>query len=155
MLNKETNLDPHAKSYFKLIEISQSIEFRIKILLQEYEITHGQYNILRILKGAKGEPLTAKTIKTRMIVNYPDVTRLVDRLVKKGLVNREKNPENRREVNITLLSKGNKLLLELDPIMKQAAYNFFREQISHNEAVDLTRILSKIALGIKEEIEKK
>ena len=149
MSNKERINDPHASSYFKLLEISQTIESRIKLKLQDYDLTHGQYNILKILKGAKDEPLTAKTIKSRMIVNFPDVTRLVDRLVKKELVLREKNPLNRREVNISLLNKGKDLLEELDPIMKSAAFHFFIDQISVQEANALSDILSKIMPSIK------
>jgi len=140
----------HAQAFFRIIEISQIVEASIKKVLKEYQLTHGQYNILRILRGAKGEAITAKNIKERMILNHPDITRLVDRLLQKGLVERVKNPFNKREVNISLVNKGIELLSILDPLMKKAGFDFFENVISNTEAENLKSILTIITNDIKQ-----
>lgn len=143
------NHSGHADLYFNLIEISQRLELSIKKALKPYGITHGQYNILRILRGKKGEPISAKEIKNKMIVRNPDITRLIDRLVKKDLVIRQMDQINRRKVEISLSENGKKLLLEVDPIMSKATHFFFKDVISFNESNDASQVLLKINQFLK------
>ena len=83
-------------------------------------LTPQQYNVLRILRGAGSAGLPTLTIGDRMIERQPGVTRLIDRLVKKGLVERRRGSEDRRKVLCTLSDRGSVLLDRLDPVVEKA-----------------------------------
>lgn len=82
-------------------------------LMQQYGLTGVLYNVLRILRGA-GEPVTCSTISKRMLTRVPDVTRLIDRLCAKELVERHRTEEDRRLVLVTLTTAGRDLLTRMD-----------------------------------------
>src|SRR5262245_14449734 len=79
------------------------------------EITHGQYNALRILRSGHPKGYPRGEVAARMVERAPDVTRLIDRLERRGLVERARTPEDRR-LSITRITKaGLDLLRRLDP----------------------------------------
>ena len=69
-------------------------------------ISPSQYNILRILRGARPKAAKISEISDRMITRDPDVTRLVDRLIKQGLVRRERDTDDRRVVLVEITAAG-------------------------------------------------
>ena len=69
-------------------------------------ISLGQYNILRILRGARPKAVKISEIAERMITRDPDVTRLVDRLIKQGLARRQRDTEDRRVVLVEITGAG-------------------------------------------------
>lgn len=77
-------------------------------------ISQSQYNILRILRGARPQAVKISEIADRMITRDPDVTRLVDRLIKQGLVRRERDSQDRRVVLVEITAAGLALLARLD-----------------------------------------
>jgi len=79
------------------------------------DLSTSQYNVLRILRGSQRGGLTCGEIGERTIARDPDVTRLVDRLAKRGLVKRARSQADRRVVQVELTQKGLDLLRELDP----------------------------------------
>jgi len=86
----------------------------IQYLKRNEGISQSQYNILRILRGARPKPAKISEIADRMITRDPDVTRLVDRLIKQGLVRRERDSEDRRVVLVEITAKGLQMLSRLD-----------------------------------------
>jgi DNA-binding MarR family transcriptional regulator len=82
-------------------------------------ISPSQYNILRILRGARPKPMKISDIGERMVTRDPDVTRLVDRLIKQGLVRRERDTEDRRVVLVEITGTGLTLLSRLDQQVTQ------------------------------------
>ncbi|MBD0368145.1 MAG: MarR family transcriptional regulator [Flavisolibacter sp.] len=87
---------------------------RIKNFLAREDITHQQYNILRILRGAAPEPLSTLQIRERMLDKMSDTSRIVDRLILKGLVKKCTCPKDKRLVDVTITEKGQQLLKNLD-----------------------------------------
>src|SRR5579872_2033614 len=83
------------------------------------DLTNGQYNVLRILRGSHPNKLTAGEIVERMIARDPDVTRLVDRLLARGLVERERSERDRRVVETGITQEGLAVLAELDAHAKR------------------------------------
>jgi DNA-binding MarR family transcriptional regulator len=77
-------------------------------------ISPSQYNILRILRGARPKAARISEISDRMVTRDPDVTRLVDRLIKQGLARRERDKEDRRVVLVEITGAGLALLSRLD-----------------------------------------
>ena len=82
-------------------------------VFKPYGISPQQYNILRILRGAKGR-MNMHSVKERMIDRAPNATRLTDKLIAKGLVERERCEEDRRIVYVRISEKGLELLKQID-----------------------------------------
>jgi DNA-binding MarR family transcriptional regulator len=86
----------------------------IQYLKRTAGISPSQYNILRILRGARPKAVKISDISDRMITRDPDVTRLVDRLIRQGLVRRERDTDDRRVVLVEVTAAGLALLSRLD-----------------------------------------
>jgi DNA-binding MarR family transcriptional regulator len=89
-------------------------------VIEPHGVTFQQYNVLRILRGAGPDGLPTLTIGQRMIEQTPGVTRLVDRLESKKLVDRVPCPKDRRRVFCRITTEGLALLGELDAPINQA-----------------------------------
>lgn len=85
-----------------------------KFLKATAELTPNQYNVLRILRGSHPTRLACGDIAGRMIARDPDVTRLVDRLNRQGLVTRGRSRRDRRVVEVGITEKGQQILRSLD-----------------------------------------
>lgn len=134
----------HAIAYFNLLKTGSWIEENVKKALKPFDLTHAQLNALYILLENDPEPVSASELKKKILVSNPDVTRLLDRLVKKGYVLRETCPESRRKIDISLTDPGRKLFVEAHHAAKQSIGEFFENQITEDEAIELRRILHKI-----------
>ncbi len=97
-----------------LLRTADLVRARFEEFFEPYGITPQQYNVLRILRGARPDPVPTMTIARRMIERAPGITRLLDRLEVKGLVQRERCADDRRRVLCTISEKGLRLLAELD-----------------------------------------
>jgi DNA-binding MarR family transcriptional regulator len=83
-------------------------------VLKSAGLSHPQYNVLRILRGAGPDGLACREVCERMITRDPDVTRLLDRLEVRGLIARERNKKDRRVVMVRITQGGLRLLRRLD-----------------------------------------
>ncbi len=97
-----------------LITAARILEPWDKFLKANAGLTNNQYNVLRILRGSHPTPLACGDIAGRMVSRDPDVTRLVDRLSRQGLVTRSRGRQDRRVVEVGITGKGRELLRELD-----------------------------------------
>jgi DNA-binding MarR family transcriptional regulator len=88
--------------------------------LKPYDVSLQQFNVLRILRGQKGKPANLSTLNDRMITKMSNTTRLVDKLINKGFVDRIICKSNRRKVEINITNKGQEVLLAMDKAMKNA-----------------------------------
>jgi DNA-binding MarR family transcriptional regulator len=93
---------------------------RISAALKPYGLSHSQYNVLRILRGAGADGLACREIGDRMITRDPDITRLLDRLEARELVTRTRDQQDRRVVMARITPEGLRLLAELDGPMAEA-----------------------------------
>jgi DNA-binding MarR family transcriptional regulator len=88
-------------------------------LIKEHSLTGTQYNVLRILRGAEPAGLPCKGIGDRMISHDPDMTRLLDRMEKRGLITRERQVNDRRVVRTRITADGLAILKKLDaPVLE-------------------------------------
>ena len=97
-----------------LLCTADAIKRSLAHVVEPHGITPQQYNVLRILRGAGSDGLPTLTIGERMVEQTPGVTRLIDRLERKGLVVRTPCPKDRRRVFCQITTKGLGLLEELD-----------------------------------------
>ncbi|TRW23952.1 MarR family transcriptional regulator [Flavobacterium zepuense] len=93
-------------------------------VMKAYDLSPEQFNVLRILRGQKGKPTNMSVIQERMIAKTSNTTRLVDKLLLKGLVKREVCPDNRRKMEITVTQRGLDLLTEIDPKVEENETRF-------------------------------
>jgi DNA-binding MarR family transcriptional regulator len=115
---------------------------RIKMLLEKEDITHQQYNILRILRGSAPTPLSTLQIRERMIDKMSDTSRIVDRLIVKELVEKSTCPKDKRLVDVTITDKGQKLLKKLDA--EADNMDQIMDNLTENESETLNLLLDKI-----------
>jgi len=111
-------------------------------LLKGHGITGPQYNALRILRG-EGQPMQVYQIAERMVTPQSDITRLVDRLEKSGLVKRERCGEDRRVVWVTLTAAGTSIVKKLDrPIVELHNRQF--QHLSQRDLKALNELLFRV-----------
>lgn len=111
--------------------------------LKEHNVTVQQYNILRVLRGYRPKgPFSIGFLKARMLDRYSDVSRIVDKLYLRGLVERKECSADRRQKAIEITEKGLKLLAEMDEIEKKI--DTLLTRLDKKEIVELNRILDKI-----------
>ncbi len=114
---------------------------RVKHVFDKEDITAQQFNILRILRGA-GKPISTLQIRQRMLDKMSDTSRIVDRLVIKGLVKKNVCPEDKRLVDISISDKGKKLLANLDKFEPEMDGIF--QNLNETEIKALNKLLDKI-----------
>ncbi|MBC8753634.1 MarR family transcriptional regulator [Kordia sp. YSTF-M3] len=110
---------------------------------KQYDISGQQFNVLRILKGQKGKPANLATIQERMIDKNSNTTRLIDKLILKGFVERTICPENRRKVEIIITKNGLKLLDVIDPKLNRLEEDIMKP-LTTTEAETLNILLEKL-----------
>ncbi len=142
-IRKETR-SAHALGYFAILRTASRIEVAVKEALRPLDITHAQLNVLSLLAHQHPRPMSAGTIGKGVIVASPDITRLIDRLVKKGLVDRKTCPDNRRQMDITITKDGISLFYKAHTAAKLATGDFFQDKITAAQATELAFILSQI-----------
>ena len=110
---------------------------------QQHGITHDQYNVLRILRGVYPEGHPRGEIAARLISRAPDVTRMLDRLVGRGLVRRGWDPKNRRLSVATITDKGLTLLAEVDQLIVQE-HARYTQGVSDEDLAALRRLCQRM-----------
>ncbi len=116
-------------------------------LIEPQGITAQQYNVLRILRGAGPEGLPTLEIADRMIERAPGITRLLDRLEVKRLVQRERCPTDRRQVTCRITRQGLALLEAMDPVINQADVDLVGS-LDQGEQRELVRLLDRLRRGL-------
>ena len=110
---------PQEELYLSLIRTADMLTRHASRILKEVGISHAQYNVMRILRGAGAEGLPCGEISQRLITRDPDVTRLLDRLATRGLVERGRSSGDRRVVSAKITEAGLALLADLDrPVLE-------------------------------------
>jgi DNA-binding MarR family transcriptional regulator len=104
-----------AEALLSVLRTAAVLEHQLTETLKPYGITHTQYNVLRILRGAGVEGLCGREIAERMVSRVPDVSRLLDRMEEAGLISRERDPGDRRHVTARITRKGLAMLDQATP----------------------------------------
>ena len=115
-----------SRVFVALLKAADSLSQDAERLMKEHGLTGTQYNVLRILRGAEPAGLPCKGISDRMISHDPDMTRLLDRMEKRGLITRERQSDDRRVVKTRITSQGLDILRELDAPVQELHRRQFR-----------------------------
>jgi DNA-binding MarR family transcriptional regulator len=131
----------YQKSIINIIYTYNWTRERLQQIFDKENLTPQQFNILRILRGS-AVPLSTLQIRERMLDKMSDTSRIVDRLVKKGLVKKITNKSDKRLVDVTISEKGKKVLQKMDQFENDIAA--IMKNLSLNEAKTLNKLLDKI-----------
>lgn len=143
ILKSNSFMEPSQKVVLNIMYTQNNIHERFLEILKPYDLSSEQYNVLRILRGQKGNPANMCVIQERMLAKTSNTTRLVDKLLLKELVTRTVCKENRRKIEVSITEKGLSILIELDP----KVINYEKktvQSLSNPELEQLNFLLEKI-----------
>lgn len=127
----------------EIIVLGHQMTDDVSRALKPMDISEPQFNVLRILRGQKGNPITVQDIQSRMIQRTSNVTRIIDKLLNKGFVERSECPTNRRKMDITITEPGLTCLEELDEIVG-ALHEANLNKLNQSELTQLNNLLEKL-----------
>jgi DNA-binding MarR family transcriptional regulator len=126
---------PEEAAFIDLLRTSDLLARGVVQVLKAADLSPTQYNVLRILRGSK-DGLPCGEIAKRMITRDPDITRLLDRLEKRGLISRSREPKDRRMVLTRITAEGLELLARLDEPVRET----HRRQLGHLGRASLRKL---------------
>lgn len=129
-----------------LLYMGNWVQQNANAILEEFELTQQQFNALRILRGQIGverdTSFSTQDLRERLLDKMSDTSRLVDRLVKKGVMHKKPCDHDARRVHLTITEKGMDLLTKIDAQMHRL--DDLVNSISANEAQVVNELLDKI-----------
>lgn len=125
-----------------LLYVGSWLKMEVNQVLEPFDLTQQQFNVLRILRGSFPIPISTAEIRERMLDKMSDASRLVDRLCAKGWVDKKTSEDDKRLVNVLISEAGMELLRKIDEKMKDL--DKILQVISEEEAKTLNEILDKI-----------
>ena len=141
---KQSHFESTAQeALLNILVCSNHIRSRIEAVCLKQGITHAQFNVLRILNGKYPEGYPRGDIINRMIEPAPDVTRLIDRLIKQGLVKRFTSDQDRRLSLTKITKKGRGVLKKINPKI-DSLFKIVSDKINKTERKQLSVLLEKI-----------
>jgi DNA-binding MarR family transcriptional regulator len=137
---------PHHEALLALMLANASLEAMLDEAFEGTGLTQPQYNVLRILNGIYPGAHARGEIARRMMRRAPDLTRMLDRLVKMGLVEREKGEQDHRQSLARITAKGRELLETMHPKIMHVN-QLFSDRMTAGEARTLADLLEKVYAG--------
>ncbi len=131
-----------SRTIIHIILVHNKINEQLGRALKPFGVSLQQFNVLRILRGQKGKPANLSTLNERMVTKMSNTTRLVDKLLSRGYVEREVCESNRRKVEISITPKGSKMLLKMDEVMRKTEAELLGD-LPENELEQLNSLLNK------------
>ena len=131
------------QAIYEIITTGHWITDEVTKTLKEFGVTEPQYNVLKILKGAKGKPVTVGGILENMVQRSSNITRIVDKLVAKNFAKRTECPTNRRKMDIVITPTGLSILEKLDKKV-QAFHKPYFEKLNSEELETLKNLIQKL-----------
>lgn len=142
---------PQVEGALNIIYTANWLEQVTREYLKPHEISPEQYNVLRILRGHHPEAYALQEIRERMLNRWSNVSRLVEKLRKKGYLIRRPMESNRRKVEIKITDEGLEFLDRLKEL--PIAGDFFDKGLNPEQARQLTSLLDTFRSNIEELIE--
>ena len=140
-INQRAFKSENQRAIINLIFTYNWLTEKLKIIFDKEDLTMQQFNILRILRGSD-KPLSTLQIRERMLDKMSDTSRIVDRLIIKGLAKKMTCKTDKRLVDVTITDKGKKVLQKLD--MQEDEISSIVKELSDNEAKTLNKLLDKL-----------
>ncbi|WP_017730311.1 MarR family winged helix-turn-helix transcriptional regulator [Nafulsella turpanensis] len=140
-IQQESFESEHHKLMVNLLYTGNWVAALNKKFLKPFGLSPEQYNLLRILRGMKGAPVTVATLNERMLDKMSNVSRLVEKLRLKKLVERQESSEDRRQVHVSITETGLALLKKTDQMMPDLIRRF--QSLDEQQAKELNALLDQ------------
>jgi hypothetical protein len=134
--------DAKHKATLNILYTAYWLKSHVSVVLKKNDLTLEQYNVLRILKGKYPERMCVKDIGSRMIEKSSNVPRIIERLVKKNIVERTVSTQDKRETLIHITERGIELLEKTNAIILEIESGLIG--VNEEEATELNNILEKL-----------
>ncbi len=134
---------PHHEALLNVIVASSHLRGILDEVFAGAGLTPAQYNVLRILNGAWPEGYPRGEIARRMLDRSPDLTRMIDRLIRHGYVQRSRSGEDARQSIARITPKGRRLLAGLHGRVRTATREL-QLRLSVREARQLSKLCEKV-----------
>ena len=130
----------------KLLKSGASISDHLTQAIKKGGVSLPQFNVLRILRGQKGEPANLSTVQERMVNKMSNTTRIIDKLIDKSFVERIICKENRRKIELFITEEGLNFLKKVDPVIHQTEEKM-TNHLSEKEKQEMLILLNKLNLN--------
>ncbi|MCF6141907.1 MarR family transcriptional regulator [Flavobacterium sp. K77] len=142
ILKSTVAMDNSKKIILNIMYTQNVLAENFNEILKPFEISSEQYNVLRILRGQKGNPANMCVIQERMLAKTSNTTRLVDKLLLKSFVTRKVCSDNRRKIEVLITQKGLDILAALDEKVLTHEQSFSKK-LTDQEIETLNQLLEK------------
>jgi DNA-binding MarR family transcriptional regulator len=129
---------PEQEAFLNLWRTYDRLRALEEDLFRAFDLTPQQYNLLRLLQAAGPDAVPTLALADRLVSRAPDITRMLDKLEQSGLVSRQRPPENRRQVLISITPDGLGLLRRLAGPLRECHF----KQLGHVSPADLKRLVA-------------
>lgn len=143
ILHSTSNITAVKTSIISVFYANSCIKEQLLAALKPYDLSIEQFNVLRILRGQKGQAINLQDVQQRMINKMSNTTRLIDKLLKKNFVERSICENNRRKIEITITDLGLEKLKLLDPKI-DAVEQQITKDLTQTELKQLNNLLLKL-----------
>ena len=143
LLKTNVQLPIARQTFINVILTSNAFKRELLKVLKPHDLSIEQFNVLRILRGQKGNPLNLQDIHDRMVSKMSNTTRLIDKLILKGFVKRTECKNNRRKIEVYITALGIEKLGELDDIVNSTEAQV-TSKLTTTELKELNRLLNKL-----------
>lgn len=143
--------NPQIKAALNLTYSANHFENLMRRMLKPFDLTHEQFNVLRILRGNHPGTYELNEIRERMLNSSSNVSRLVEKLRKKGFVTRQPNQENRRKVEVKITEEGLQFLGDIDENL--VIDRILAKALSEEKAEKLSQLLDELRTNINKQVE--
>jgi DNA-binding MarR family transcriptional regulator len=134
---------PEQEAYLNLWRTYDQLRALEDALFERHELSAQQYNALRLLRAEYPATLPTLILSSRLISRAPDITRLLDKLAERGLIQRERLAENRRVVQVGITTAGLELLHKLDEEVRAC----HQRQLGHLQPAELQQLIQLLRLA--------
>ena len=142
IIKTENKIPLVQRTIIHLFLVNNKITEELNTALKPFGVSLQQFNVLRILRGQKDLPANLSTLNERMVTKMSNTTRLVDKLLAKGYVERETCPSNRRKVEITITDDGKAALRDMDRAITRTEEKLVGS-LGKDEMESLNKLLDK------------
>ena len=151
-IKQERFISEFQKAHLNILYTAAWLTYETTQMLKPFGITWQQFNVLRILRGRRPKPATVKLLTERMIDKMSNASRLVDKLVKKGLVERQSCESDRRQVDVFLTEKGLELVNSASAVIDSRLHGS-NIPLTDEESTRLNEFLDRMRNNALTEIE--
>lgn len=143
LIRQDRFASPGHEALLNVLVTASWLDSMMAATMAPFDITPAQYNVLRILRGSHPEKMTCSDIGGRLLDRTPDVTRLLNRLEKAGLITRGRSRSDRRVVQVSITAAGRDLLDRLHPAVDDVQRRLSRH-LGDDELAHLSALLERL-----------